>query len=51
MLYQGNTEGAKKILQDGMRMDPDNKKCLIAFRRAKRCEELKEQGNNYLKED
>lgn len=30
-------------------MDPDNKKCLIAFKRAKKCEELKDKGNEYLK--
>jgi hypothetical protein len=30
------------MLQDGMKMDPDNKKCLLAFRKAKKCEDLKE---------
>ena len=30
-------------------MDPDNKKCFLAFRKAKKCEELKEKGNEHLK--
>lgn len=27
--YAGNTEKAKKYFQDGMKLDPDNKNCLI----------------------
>lgn len=47
-LYGGNSERAKKVLLDGMKLDPDNKKCREALRKAKRCEELKEKGNNFL---
>ena len=32
-----------------MKLDPDNKKCRDAYRKAKRCEELKEKGNMDLK--
>ena len=44
-LYNGNSERAKKILIDGMKVDPDNKKCREALRKARKCEELKEKGN------
>lgn len=32
-----------------MKLDPDNKKCRDAFKKAKKCEELKEKGNLDLK--
>jgi len=28
-----------------MKVDPDNKKCREALRKARKCEELKEKGN------
>jgi len=49
-LYNGNSERAKKVLLDGMRIDPDNKKCRDTLRTAKKCEELKEKGNVLLKD-
>ena len=60
-LYGGNTENAKKYFKEGMRLDPDNKKCMLALKKAKKCEELKgidikyiyfkEKGNTALKEN
>jgi DnaJ family protein C protein 7 len=50
-LYQGNSERAKKVLIDGMKLDPDNKKCREALKNARKCEELKEKGNGYLKDE
>ena len=34
-----------------MRLDPDNKKCMLALKKAKKCEELIEKGNIALKEN
>jgi hypothetical protein len=48
LLYDGETEKAKKVLIDGMKLDPDNKKCSQALKNARKCEELKEKGNNFL---
>lgn len=36
---------------DGMKLDPDSKKCMVALKNAKKCEELKEKGNDFLKSD
>lgn len=47
-LYNGNSERAKKILLDGMRIDPDNKKCRELLKLVRRCEELKDKGNQLL---
>jgi len=44
-LYNGTTEKAKKLFLEGMRLDPDNKKCMFALKKAKKCEELK--GNHF----
>jgi DnaJ family protein C protein 7 len=41
-MCEGSSEQAKKMFQDGMKQDPDNKKCLIALKKAKKCENLKE---------
>ncbi|CAD8145329.1 unnamed protein product [Paramecium pentaurelia] len=49
-LYNGNSERAKKILIDGMKVDPDNKKCREALKKARKCEELKEKGNQLLQQ-
>lgn len=35
---------------EGMRLDPDNKKCRLALNKAKQCEKLKQQGNQALKQ-
>lgn len=32
-----------------MELDPDNKKCLNAWKTAEKCEELKEKGNTAIK--
>lgn len=32
-----------------MRLDPDNNKCLIALKKARRFEDIKEKGNNAIK--
>ena len=32
-----------------MRLDPDNKKCKKALMTAKKCEQLKEEGNEFIK--
>jgi len=32
-----------------MRSDPDNKTCRDALKKAKKCEEMKEEGNNAIK--
>ena len=34
-----------------MRLDPDNKKCMLALKKAKKCEELIEKGHTALKEN
>lgn len=30
-------------------MDPDNTKCMLALKKTKKCEALKEEGNQFLK--
>ena len=32
-----------------MRLDPDHNKCRLALNRAKKCEQLKEEGNELIK--
>ena len=32
-----------------MRLDPDNKKCMLALKKAKKCEELKGKHIIYIK--
>jgi len=49
-LYQGSSDKAKKLFTDGMRLDPDNKKCMVALKKARKCEELKDKGNEAIKE-
>ena len=44
-LYNGNSDKAKKLFSDGLRLDPENLKCQRALNKAKRCETYKEQGN------
>lgn len=41
-LYGGESGRAKKFFSEGMRLDPDHKKCRSALITAKRCEQLKE---------
>ena len=48
-LYAGNSEKAYKLFKEGMRLDPDNNKCRLALKTAKKCEELKECGNAAIK--
>lgn len=44
-LYGGESSRAKKFFTEGMRLDPDHKKCRLALNTAKKCELLKEEGN------
>jgi DnaJ family protein C protein 7 len=48
-LYGGDSAKAKKMFQEGMRQDPDNNKCRLALNKAKKSEQLKEQGNELIK--
>jgi len=43
-------EKAKKIFTVCMQHDPDHKKCQKTLKKARKTEELKEQGNNHFKE-
>jgi DnaJ family protein C protein 7 len=40
---------AKKMFQEGLKIDPDHKKCMAAFKTMKKVEEMKEQGNSAFK--
>jgi DnaJ family protein C protein 7 len=48
-LYGGESARAKKYFAEGMRLDPDHKKCRLALNNAKQCEKLKEEGNEFIK--
>lgn len=48
-LYGGESGRAKKFFIEGMRLDPDNNKCRLALNKAKKCEQLKEEGNEAIK--
>lgn len=48
-LYGGESGRAKKFFAEGMRLDPDHKKCRLALNTAKKCEQLKEEGNEFIK--
>jgi DnaJ family protein C protein 7 len=48
-LYDGESARAKKLFTEGMRLDPDNTKCRLALNKAKKCEHLKEEGNEFIK--
>ena len=43
--YAGNTERAKTLYSNGVKLDPDNKKCIQALKLCKKTEALKEEGN------
>ncbi|CAK58586.1 unnamed protein product (macronuclear) [Paramecium tetraurelia] len=47
-LYGGNPDKAKSILQEGVRQDYNNKKCLLAFQMAKDSDNYKSKGNDCL---
>ena len=49
-MYNGNSEKAKSVLIDAMRIDPDNTKCRDLLKRAKLSEQLKQKGNQLLQE-
>ena len=34
---------------EGMRLDPDHKKCRLSLNNAKQCEKLKQEGNDLIK--
>lgn len=44
------SEKAKTLFRQGMTLDPDNKKCREALKKAQKVEELKEKGNQAIKE-
>lgn len=48
-LYGGESGRAKKFFTEGLRLDPDNQKCKKALYTAKKCEQLKEEGNEFIK--
>lgn len=48
-LYSGNSDKAKKLLSDGLRLDPESLKCQRALNKAKKCEAFKEAGNELIK--
>ncbi|EGR31789.1 hypothetical protein IMG5_101980, partial [Ichthyophthirius multifiliis] len=50
-LYNGNTDKAKTLFKNGMTLDPDNTKCRTALKKAQRAEQLKEQGNEAIKQE
>jgi len=41
-LYGGESSRAKKFFGEGMRLDPDHKKCRLSLNTAKQCERLKD---------
>eukprot|EP01016_Furgasonia_blochmanni_P037726 TRINITY_DN4473_c0_g1_i13.p1 TRINITY_DN4473_c0_g1~~TRINITY_DN4473_c0_g1_i13.p1 ORF type:complete len:798 (+),score=210.17 TRINITY_DN4473_c0_g1_i13:126-2396(+) len=50
-LFQGNSDYAKKIFQEGIRRDPDHARCRNAFKSVKKFDELKEKGNTAFREN
>eukprot|EP01017_Pseudomicrothorax_dubius_P035733 TRINITY_DN5050_c0_g2_i1.p1 TRINITY_DN5050_c0_g2~~TRINITY_DN5050_c0_g2_i1.p1 ORF type:complete len:466 (+),score=142.45 TRINITY_DN5050_c0_g2_i1:345-1742(+) len=49
LLYNGSAEQAKRMFQEALRVDPDHKKSMNAFKTMKKVEDLKEKGNNAFK--
>ncbi|CAD8047804.1 unnamed protein product [Paramecium primaurelia] len=47
-LYGGSPDKAKSILQEGVRQDQNNKKCLVAYQMAKDQDSYKSKGNDCL---
>lgn len=47
-LYNDNTDKAKKMFTEGLRLDPDDQKCKNALRNVKKLEQLKEKGLFFL---
>jgi DnaJ family protein C protein 7 len=48
-LYGGNSLKAKKCFAEGIRLDPEHEKCRLSLAKAKKCEQLKEEGNEFIK--
>lgn len=48
-LYGGNSDKAKQLFAEGVKLDPDNVKCVKVLKVAKKCEALKEEGNTAIK--
>lgn len=46
-LYNDNTEKAKKMFQEGLRLDPDDEKCKNLLKNVKKLENFKEKGRFY----
>jgi len=49
LAYSGKSENAKKVWQEALRMDPDNKICKQAIKKVNRQDEAKQKGNEKLK--
>lgn len=49
-LYNGDNTRALATFKDGMRLDPDSKQCLAAFKTAKEMEGYKAEGNAMIKD-
>lgn len=49
LLYGGDQTKAMNIFRDGMKLDPDNKHCLKAFKTAREMENYKNDGNAMIK--
>ena len=49
-LYSGDSGKAKKYFMEGLKYDPDNEKLKKTYNNAKKGEQLKEKGNELLKE-
>lgn len=48
-LYSDNCDHAKKMFTEGLRLDPDDEKCKAALRNVKKLENLKQKGNDAIK--
>ncbi len=45
------SEKAKLLFTEGVRLDPDNARCRNALKKARLAEDLKDKGNDAIKED
>lgn len=48
-LYSGDSAKAKKHFTEGLQLDPDHSKCKQCLNKSKKCEKLKEEGNELVK--
>jgi tetratricopeptide (TPR) repeat protein len=50
LLYSGDNAKAINVFKDGMKLDPDNKLCLKAYKMARDMESFKSEGNAMIKD-